>query len=536
MGRLKVLIAGDSGVGKTSLIKAIVQSCEHIVHVDPIAPSASLSGVLRPRQRSSFGSVGASSRRHSKGSAEVGTTQITEVFASTKPYPEWWAEIDDFRVLKRRKSLGDSVLDRNICFVDTPGYGSGSSSMDTITPVADYIEGHFRKMSSGTLSDGDTLNLVGGEGGVQVDVVFYMVSNRLRPVDIQYLRRLAPLTNVVILLAQADLMSSEQIKASKEQITSQLSEARIRPFSFAATSASPSPFDPATQGLYAISSVSGPDHDTMDAMDASLLMSPDYVQPLLYTDLAILVTRVFSSDGVSWLRHSAARKYLHWRNSSTAPATPSPQAPLNLAGSWLHTPQSRSARASQVLTPPMGPTSSFALARITDHTQREERLAQVRLANWASDLQRSLANERAQYAALARGERAVWLTEKINECVQDGTLVPVSIRGRRRNQSSEAVRGKVRMSGTGSDQKGPHNDPLGLLEVAADLRHKGMVAFSVIGSLGLIGGLAVWAARCSWHVQVSAWATECWEDLWSGRQRLNSTLPAYLTADAARVW
>jgi len=51
--------------------------------------------------------------------------------------------------------------------------------MDTITPVTDYIEGHFRKMSSGLLPDGDTLNMVGGEGGVQVDVVFYMVSNRM---------------------------------------------------------------------------------------------------------------------------------------------------------------------------------------------------------------------------------------------------------------------------------------------------------------------------------------------------------------------
>jgi len=133
MGRLKVLIAGDSGVGKTSLIKAIVQSCEHIVHVDPITPSLSSSAVLKSvtRHRGSTGSghgAGVSgSRRQPRGAAESGTTQITEIYASTKPYPEWWSEIDDFRVLRRRKRLGDSVLDRNICFVDTPGYGSGSS-------------------------------------------------------------------------------------------------------------------------------------------------------------------------------------------------------------------------------------------------------------------------------------------------------------------------------------------------------------------------------------------------------------------------
>lgn len=128
MGRLKVLIAGDSGVGKTSLIKAIVQSCEHIVHVDPITPSPmspqpSLKGSVNLKGKQTKGGSQSSSRRQSSN----GTGQITEVYASTKPYPQWWSEIDDLNVLKRRKSMEDTVLDRNICFVDTPGYGSGSS-------------------------------------------------------------------------------------------------------------------------------------------------------------------------------------------------------------------------------------------------------------------------------------------------------------------------------------------------------------------------------------------------------------------------
>jgi hypothetical protein len=204
MARLKVLVAGDSGVGKTSLIKAIVQSCEHIVHVDPITPSALLAAsVTRSLPSSTVTGLGGgrqkvggrrSSARESQSGG--GTSQITEIYASTKPYPEWWSEVDDFRVLRRRKSLGDAVLDRNICFVDTPGYGSGSSvsrrgragvvcgtdgqqSMDTITPVAQYIEAHLQRMNTNFLSDGDILNLLGGEGGVQVDAVFYLVSNRM---------------------------------------------------------------------------------------------------------------------------------------------------------------------------------------------------------------------------------------------------------------------------------------------------------------------------------------------------------------------
>jgi septin family protein len=51
-------------------------------------------------------------------------------------------------------------------------------------------------------------------------------------VDVEYLRQLSPLTNIIILLAQTDLMSSEQVAASKNQILSQLKEADIRLFSF----------------------------------------------------------------------------------------------------------------------------------------------------------------------------------------------------------------------------------------------------------------------------------------------------------------
>ncbi|KAK3990577.1 hypothetical protein QBC44DRAFT_380472 [Cladorrhinum sp. PSN332] len=527
MGRLKMLVAGDSGVGKTSLIKAIVQSCEHIVHVDSIASDGL--------------GMGASTFSVKKGKErDSGTKQITEIYASTKPYPEWWSEVDDLMVLKRRKNLGDAVLDRNVCFVDTPG--CGVSAMETITPVTDYIQAHLSRISSNELGDGDLLNMLGGEGGVQVDVVLYMVTNRLRPVDIHYLRQIAPLTNVILLLAQSDLMSVDQITASKEQIHSQLKEANIRLFTFALPSSTytNSP-DPEKQGVYAISCATGSDHDNMDA---SLLMSPDYVQPLYFSELETLVNKVFSNHGASWLRHSAARKYVQWRKGESQPARDSPRRSLSMASSFSH--NSYLPLPNQVLTPPMGPTSSYALARITDHTQREERLAQVRLANWAADLQKSLAKEQAHYAALARGERAIWLTERIDECVKDGTLVPVSnpLQGRGRRSSSNlglqpshkhqqaARRGQQQQQQQvqfffnpkdmqrQQQQQQSHNDPLGLLEVAAELRHKGLIALEVLGSLSVLGGLAIWMTKnYVWHCQAAGWVVGEWERMWCGSGR-----------------
>lgn len=61
------------------------------------------------------------------------TTQITEVYASTRAYPAWWSDLEESRILRRRKSLGDSVLERNLCFVDTPGYGNKTSVCYIIT-------------------------------------------------------------------------------------------------------------------------------------------------------------------------------------------------------------------------------------------------------------------------------------------------------------------------------------------------------------------------------------------------------------------
>lgn len=106
-------------MGKTSLIKAIVQVCEDIVHVDPLSANAIFIPETKER---------ASRIKLRSGSADMqATSEITEVYASTRAYPAWWSDLEESRLLRRRKSMGDSVLERNLCFVDTPGYGSHTS-------------------------------------------------------------------------------------------------------------------------------------------------------------------------------------------------------------------------------------------------------------------------------------------------------------------------------------------------------------------------------------------------------------------------
>lgn len=285
----------------------------------------------------------------------------------------------------------------------------------------------------------------------------------------------------------------------KEHILSELQAANIRPFLFGlnpeAVRDTAYPSAP-----FAISTTPSKDNETMDA---SLLMSPDYVQPLIESELQALVSQMFDRDTISWLRHSAARKFVQWRASST---------PLSKPQS-LYQPLSSSC-TSQVLTAPVGATTSYALARITDHTQREERIAQVRLANWAADLQRSLQNERARFDSLARSERAVWLTERLGECVQDGTIVAVS-QARKELPQFDATSGALVKQGTYTRRPGTErdrdrdmrgiidaHDPLGLLKLQEEMKRRGWAVLK----LGILGGIAFWITRSLQGVEMQgAW-------------------------------
>lgn len=310
----------------------------------------------------------------------------------------------------------------------------------------------------------------------------------LKPVDLEYLQRLARLTNVIPLIAHADSLSAEEISNLKEQILSELHKADIKHFAGLGADAG-APFAISTH----------PSRD-LEAMDASLLMSPDYVQPLVRSELSEFVAQVFERDTIAWLRHSAAKKFVQWRALATPVSRPQS----------LYRPLSSSVSSSQNLTAPVGATTSFALARITDHTQREERIAQVRLANWAADLQKSLYNERLRYEALARNERAVWLTERLGECVQDGTIVPLS-EARKDHKfdpesnalvKRETYRRKTSMAGSLVVDR---NDPLGLLELNRDMQRKAWDFVRLLGGFGILGGITYWALQTLRRDDVAVW-------------------------------
>ncbi|KAL4788432.1 hypothetical protein BJX76DRAFT_110390 [Aspergillus varians] len=466
LGRVKLLLAGASGSGKTSLIKSIVQICEDIVHVDPFdEPSSSLSLLHHDR----------SPRNPSRPNHNP--TPISEIYASSKPYPTWWSDLEDSRVLRRRKSSGEIVLERNICFVDTPGSRLGQTGQTDA--IIQYISQQLLRATSALdCSNTDFQNMLAGNGGSQVDAILYFISQDKLLSDIEYISKLSAWTNVIPLIAKSDLLAPDQISNLKYAFNEKARAVSLKPFHL---------FGEASLDIdeppFAVSSAKSNDDSIMDA---STLMSPEYVQPLVASDLAPLIQNLFDRENMAWIRHSAAKKLAQRQREMVARR----QNPLQ------H-------NALSFSSSPYGLAPSYTMAWISDYSRQEEKRAQIQLAKWASDLQQSLQNERERYAALTRGERAVWLTERLGECVVDGSLVPVTqtpgFCGLRVPSDKQNGGVLVRTQNGRSVEYHIANisplDPLGVVRWSEDLKHRGWAVVQIVGSFGVVGGLALWLAK-----------------------------------------
>ena len=82
-------------------------------------------------------------------------------------------------VLQRRKSIGDTVLERNICFVDTPGCSPTKSRGETMEKTLAYVGEQAKNSFSATPGGGDVVGLLSGHGGTQVDLVLYLLTKSL---------------------------------------------------------------------------------------------------------------------------------------------------------------------------------------------------------------------------------------------------------------------------------------------------------------------------------------------------------------------
>ena len=500
MGRLKLMVVGDRGVGKTSLIQSICRACEDIVHLDPVC---------------------------TEGEGKS-TTRIIEIGASTRPCPSWWTDFETRRMLLKRKSVGDGVLERNVTFVDTPGLDREDKSAEVLR--------HFKASLSRTanmerMNDIELVSMLSGEGGVHIDAVLYLFNPATDPLESseaerkELLQYLYKWTNVIPLIARADTLSSDEVTAQKQQVRELFSSIKAEMYPLSVKDVGdglnqkaddiPEPF--------AISSAVGDDSETIDA---SILMSSTYLQPLLPSELNLLLDYLLEPDNIAKLRHIAATKFLLWRQENlgthidlekllkaprfdtfTDAATstnslaedPSkvlvPHANSSYYRSTSPAPSDSSALSGANITG----TSAYALARYNDNKSPTEPFRQVRLAKWAQDLQRSLDNERKRFnKRLYPAQQGDWVSSAADS--EKAASASSSDPNQALVSTSASHRpGKGRLGGEIGiiDPR----DPLGVLAFSQTFRRQSWLALQVAGSCGLIGAVAWWVVRNWGEVQ-----------------------------------
>jgi septin family protein len=515
MGRLKVMVVGPSGVGKTSLVKGIIRSCEDIVHVDPIAQTTPNQSMQTPRD--------------TKHEPEE---DFVEIQASTRPYPLWWSDMESSRGLWRRKSFGEGILERNICFIDTPGTNSEKSRERILQEIQSLL---LENVQIDSMSDNQLLNLFSGEGGTFVDAVLYLFEPGREPItepEHAFVRELASRTNLIPLIARADNSTAQELQAHREKIRSVLTGINADWYSMVDISAEAAGFPifdatPNHSRLepFAISSAMA---DDAENMDASLLMASDYLQPLVPSDLTYFLNRFMSSSNIARMRHSSAKKFLLWRKSQMGLRidlskqnilrAPDSLPPFSASSSpYIATgADSILSEQSKVLVPyttssyyrsasPSAAsdfsyprqtnisTSAHALAQHDSQTTGTEPYRQIRLARWAQDLQRSLANERKRYDIMYTQQPAEWHLE--HEGTGDEKAL-VSRQGEDAVDSQRPTRGKL-----GGEIA--VIDPLGILSLGQVFRRQSWFVLRVAGGCGFVGAVAWWVLR-NW-AEVQEW-------------------------------
>lgn len=460
IGRLKIIVVGARGIGKTSLIKSMCRTCEDVVHVDSMPSNVQHMppGVIcddRPC---------------------TGHPKFEEIGASTRPYPAWWTDFQSRRMLLERKSVGEGVLERNITFIDTPGFRDDIDVQQMLT----YFKTSLSRMTTmGKMGDSELVGMLSGEGGLQIDAVIYLfdpsVTAEDAPVlgqtEVDLVRYLCKWTNVIPVIGRTDEVDAAELESRKQQLIKTFESLDARPY---LEELLPSSSDEVTLPTpFAISSALSDDSETIDA---SVLMASTYLQPLIPSELESFVAALFDPNNTARLRHLSATKFLLWRQVNLGFHL---QNQLLLAPGVAASTDQISDEHSHALVPHRSPAASPTL----------EPFRQLRLAKWAQDLQRGLYNERRQYQRMYTGSSS----HSGAEDEKSPTLPLATTTANDSGYYASARPQKGRLGGPVSiiDPR----DPLGLLALAQLSRRRGYVALQLAAGCGVVGVVVWWVLR-----------------------------------------
>lgn len=337
------------------------------------------------------------------------------------------------------------------------------------------------------------------DGGAQIDAVIYLFEptpaddsnptpSKLTEKHQELIHHLCKWNNFIPIIARADTVTPEDLESRKRQIRDMLSLTNADSYALAGSS------EAALVEPYAVSSALG---DDTDIIDASILMSSQYMQPLHPSELSSFLTHFLTPDNVSKMRHLSAIKFVLWRQEnlgyhvgrslsirarspgdlSLGSVEPTKDLIPHSTSSYYRAGSPAFSDNSRLST---NVAESATLPRYNE--QPTEPFRQVRLAKWAQDLQRSLANERGRYVQMFNNRSTDWSS---GSSEKDEQALVTTGNGHR------PARGHLGGDLGVIDPR----DPLGVLAMGQAFRRRGYFMLQIVGGCGLIGAVAYWIMR-----------------------------------------
>lgn len=117
--------------------------------------------------------------------------------------------------------------------LDTPGYGDSLHAEESFDVICEYVEGLYAKqeeMEGGRAArDPEKLR---HEDGLVHCCLYFIAPHRLKAIDVEFLRRLSPLVNIVPIIAKSDTMTTKEKEEFKLQVRETLEHEGIQLYAF----------------------------------------------------------------------------------------------------------------------------------------------------------------------------------------------------------------------------------------------------------------------------------------------------------------
>lgn len=121
--------------------------------------------------------------------------------------------------------------------MDTPGFGAQMDAMATIKPVVEYHLQQFEQTDHVFAPDVDSTTLrrflMAPTGAhTHVDVLIFGILHRLKPVDIEYMKRLAPYVAIVPVILKCDTLTHSELFKLKVSVLEEVKRAGVDIYGF----------------------------------------------------------------------------------------------------------------------------------------------------------------------------------------------------------------------------------------------------------------------------------------------------------------